>query len=78
MEEIPLIHSCTRFLKSQATCSSVGGRLTPFPIEKVGGEVAVATPSVCCEPSLGITLQGCVENVCEAAPGLSQGVTNAC
>ena len=42
-----------------------------------GGEVAVGTPSLCCVPSPLVTLQGRVENVCEAAPGLSQGVTNA-
>ena len=66
-----------QILKNQATCSSVSGRLTPFPIERVGGEVAVGTPSLCCVPSPLVTLQGRVENVCEAAPGLSQGGTNA-
>lgn len=63
MEEIPLVHSCTRFLESQATCSSVSGQLTPFPIERVRGEVAVATPSMCCEPSLGVTAGLCWERL---------------
>lgn len=40
-----------QILKNQATCSSVSGRLTPFPVERVGGEVAVATACVCCVPS---------------------------